>query len=199
MRKLFVFLTIWLLLAGTAYGFELRTFASAIAEIDVIPVTYCINGASAPEAVSVLTSTNKVDVRNFDDATDEDLQCTWQVPFDFTGTTITYRVITYVTNATGPSGEGVSFFLQGMSLGDGDILSGALGTAVESNFAAATHAQYDRVATTWSTAVTVTGLVAGETAHLKLYRDVSDADDDYAQDIGVAIIEIKYKRLLTND
>jgi hypothetical protein len=88
----------------------------------------------------------------------------------------------------------VAFFLQGNSLGDGDILSGAMGTAVISSADDQTHVQYDRFATAWSAAVTITNLAAAETATLKLYRDISDAIDDYAQDIGVAGIEIKYTR-----
>lgn len=157
-----------------------------------------INGAAPPEAASILTSTYSVEVRNFDDATDEDLYFTWQVPFDFTGSTVTFRVITWITNATGPSNEGVAFFLQGASIADGELISSALGTAVKSSYLDQTHVQYDRKATTWSGAVTVTGIAAGETVMFKLYRDESDADDDYAQDIGAEAFQIKYSRLLSS-
>lgn len=178
---------------------DLNTHEVTVKESVFLPIGWAIDGASAPAAKSTLSSTNKIDIRDFDAASDEDVLFAWSVPFDLTGTTVTYRVICYVTNATGPSNEGVSFFLQGNSLGDGDIISGALGDAIESNATAMTHAQYDRFATSWSAAVTITALAAAETAHLKLYRDVSDADDDYAQDVGVAGIEIKYSRALTND
>lgn len=165
-----------------------------VQEYEFLPIVWAINGAAPPEGLTTLTSTYSVDIRNFDDASDEDVYIPWEVPSDISGSTISYRVICFVTNATGPSNEGVSFFLQGASLGDGDILSSALGTAVESNATAMTHAQYDRFATSWSAAVTITDLAAGETAMLKLYRDISDTQDDYAQDIGVAGIEIKYTR-----
>lgn len=165
--------------------------------VDFLPIGWAIDGASAPAPKSTLTSTYSVDIRNFDAASDEDVYIPWQVPFDLTGSTVTFRVICFVTNATGPSTEGVAFFLQGVSLGDGELLSATHGTAVKSSFADETHAQYDRVTTDMSGAVTITNLAAGETAILKLYRDVSDADDDYAQDIGVAGIEIKYSRLVT--
>jgi len=69
-----------------------------------------------------------------------------------------------------------------------------MGTAVISSATARTDAQYDRIATAWSAAVTITNLAAAETATLKLYRDTSDDADTYAQDIGVAGIEIKYTR-----
>ena len=162
-----------------------------------IPIADGIDGASPPAAAATLASTNKVSTRDFDATGDEDLYFVWEAPHNLTGGTITFRVITWVVNATGPSTEGVAFFLQGASVGDGDILSGALGTAVVSKFADETHAQYDRVTTDWSAAITITNLLAGETVLLKLYRDISDASDDYAQDIGVSAIQIKYNRKMT--
>jgi len=172
---------------------------TTITDVDTLLVGVAINGSSPPEAASILTSTYSVEVRNFDDAADEDLYFTWQVPKDFTGTTITFRVITWITNATGTSTSGVAFFLQGASIANGELISSALGTARKSSYLDTTHTQYDRVATTWSaTAVTVTGIAAGETAMFKLYRDVSDGDDDYAQDIGVEALQIKYSKLLSS-
>ncbi len=165
-----------------------------IVEYEFIPIGWAIDGTAPPANISTLTSTNKVQIRDFDPTSDEDVQISWHIPSDISGTTITYRVISFVTSATGPSNEGWAFFLQGASLGDGDILSGALGTAIKSSITARTDSQYDRVATAFSAAVTITSLAAGETAILKLYRDVSDADDTYGQDIGVWGVELKYTR-----
>lgn len=172
---------------------DLLTFKETIP----IPVEWANDGAAPPADASDLTSTNTIRIRDFDPASDEDIKIPWQVPADLVGAVINFRVICYVSNATGPSNEGWAFFLQGMSLGDGDILSSAMGAAVKSSITGRTDSQYDRVATAWSGDVTITDLLAGETAHLKLYRDVSDADDDYAQDIGVAFLEIKYTRKLS--
>jgi len=160
--------------------------------VDFIPIAYAIDGASAPDAKETLTSTNKVDIRTFAHDADEDVFIIWEAPLDLTCKTIQFRVITWVHNATGPSAEGWAFFLRGASLGNGDILSATLGTAVKSSAASQTHVQYDRVATTWSEPVTITNLAAGESQVLKLYRDISDADDTYAQLIGVSGIEIRY-------
>lgn len=171
---------------------------SIIKEVESIHISAWLNGASGPEALSVLTSTYNVEVRNFDDAADEDVYVVWQVPFDFYGLTIKFRVITWITIATGPVNEGVAFFLQGASIGDGKLLSSAHGTAIKSSWVAGSHAQYDRVATLWSGDITIPGIIAGETCVLKLYRDVSDTDDDYAQDIGVETIQLKYDRMITN-
>jgi hypothetical protein len=169
----------------------------SIKETENIEVEFMLEGAAPPQATTILTSTNKVPVRNFDSTTDEDLLINWEVPVDLSGTTISFRVIGFIINATGPSNEGWAFFLQGASIGDGDGLGASLGTAVKSSITARTDAQYDRVATAWSADVTITSLLAGETALLKLYRDVSDADDTYAQDVGVARVEIKYTRAIS--
>lgn len=158
---------------------------------EYIPVGYMIDGASAPAAKSTLSSTRKVDIRDFDDAADEDLEFNWQVPADYRDI-IQWRAVLYVSNATGPSAEGVSFFLQGCTITSGEALGCAAGTAVESNATSRTDAQYDVIYTGWSSDVTLTGIAAGEMAQIKIYRDVSDADDDYAQDIGLAGIELRY-------
>ena len=169
-------------------------------DVDTIPINVCRNGSSGPAALSTLTSTYSVDVRDFaGTGADEDVYCDWEVPNDFTGSTVTFRVVGWVTNGTGPSTEGVAFFLQGASVADGELLSSTHGTAVKSSFADESHAQYDRVTTDYSGAVTITGIAAGETAILKLYRDISDADDDYEQDFGVAKIQIKYDRNMVDD
>jgi hypothetical protein len=161
---------------------------------EFIPIGWAIDGTTAPAAIETITSTNSVKVRKFDDAQDEDVQINWAVPSDYlTGYgSIKFRVITMVTEGTAPSTQGWSFFLKGVSIGTGDILSTALGTAVESNIIDISHAQYDIVYTGDSAVVAIAGLTAGEFALLNLYRDISDADDDYAQDIGVIGIEIIY-------
>jgi len=161
-----------------------------------IPVSDMLNGSSPPDTLETISSGNgKVTVRKFDDASDEDLTANWSVPFDIDTTAgISYAVEFIVTEATAMSSEGVSFFLQGYSSGLGDSISGSFGTAVESNKTGRSDPQYDLVRTSWSTTVTVTGLAAGDKAFLNWYRDVSDANDDYAQDVGPTGIWIRYVR-----
>jgi hypothetical protein len=174
-----------------------KTFLTT--EIDFIPVGYKIDGASAAAALATITSgTDKVNVRNFDGAADEDLVFDWSVPEDIVvATGAKYRVICFIVSATGPSNEKWSFQLAGFSMGDGDPLNGTLGTAVASSIAGRTDAQYDRVATAWSSAMTtthITDLLGSETVEFKLNRDADGANDDYVQDIGVLGIEVKYTR-----
>lgn len=168
-----------------------------------IPIAYGIDsGSNPPSSLNTLVSTNGyVDVRDFDGtAQDEDVMFVWSAPSDLDATTgIKFRVICYVSAATGPSAETWQFEVQGFSLGDGDALAGTLGTAQTSNSGSRTDVQYDRVSTAWSSAMTsthITDLTAGETVHLKLYRDIDDTDD-YGQDIAVAGIELRYKRNMT--
>lgn len=166
-----------------------------------IPIEWALNGTVAPEAASVITSTYSAVVRNFSAAQTEDVNFTWQVPVDFTGTTIKFQVVGYITNATGPAAtEGISCYLAGASIGTGDTLGVTVGTAIESNStdlnAAGAATQYDIFYTGLSAAVTVTNITAGETVVFKLYRKHDDADDDYGQDVGISGIIVKYSRLL---
>ncbi len=162
-----------------------------------IPVADFIDNATAPTAPAAIGvtegATGAIKSRDFDDAADEGNNIIWQVPANcYVSRGIKFRVLCVVTNATGPSSEGLAFGLSGLSLTSGDIISGTAGTVVVTTAASATHVQNDLWYTTWSDKVTVTGLTAGELAMLTLIRDISDATDDYAQDIGVCGIELLY-------
>jgi hypothetical protein len=166
---------------------------------EFIPIGWAIDGSSPPALLETITSTNKVKVRKFDGSVgDEDVQINWAVPTDFlTGYgKIKFRVITMVTESA-PTTQGWSFFLQGASVGSDDALNATLYTPVESNIIDISNAQYDFAYTNWSSEVTITNLTAGEFALLKLYRDISDEDDDYGQDVGVIGILVMYPAKMT--
>lgn len=167
-------------------------------ETEYLPISYAIDGASAPDALATVTSgTDKVDARTFAGDADEDVLFTWKVPLDFDATSgVKFRALCVVTSGTTPSAETWQFEMQGFSLGDGDALDGTLGTAQTSNSGSRSDAQYDLVHTAWSSAMTsthITDLAAGETVVFKLYRDVDDTDT-YEQPVGVVGVELKYKR-----
>jgi len=177
------------------------TGSMAIEEECFIPIGWARDGAAPPAGTEDVTSgTGSVQVRKFDDATVEDVIIPWQIPEDIVAADgITFQVIGIITEATAPAAtEGVSFKLSGYSITTGDALNGAFGTEVESANtdlnAAGCTAQYDVFYTVESTAVTVTGLTAGEIAILHFERDTADADDDYAQDVGIIGIIIRYNR-----
>lgn len=162
--------------------------------VDALPVAWFIDGGTAPGAVTTLASTNKAKYRDFANGADNDVFVEWMVPYGIDATVApVFQVEGWVTNAIGPAQtETIKFALQGASYGDSDILSGALGTAVTVTYTEptpATHLQYDRLITGFSTAVTITGLAAGELVILNLKRDTTDT---YEQAFGVGWLKIKY-------
>ena len=159
-----------------------------------LPVGYAEDGAAPPAASSVLASTRKVKIRNFDGASNENLEISFTAPMDFKASgTIKFRFIGYVTNATAPANtEVVAFSLAGCSVGNSDVLGCTAGTAQTSSLTAdANYVQYDRIAGAWSDAITITDLAASETVQVILIR-LAESTDTYAQDFGLAGIEIKY-------
>jgi hypothetical protein len=187
---------------GSAADRWVPAFASAtlgFKSYDFIPIEWAQDGASPPAVAETVTSGNgSVNVRKFSGSSVEDVTIPWIVPNDIVvANGIKFNVIAYVTEGTGPSSEGVSFKLKGYSIGHGDALNGAFGTAVESNKTGMTEVQYNQITTDQSGTVTVTDMAGGEVAMLNLYRDTADADDTYVQDVGVVGIEIEYTKLLT--
>ena len=180
-------------------AFELIGVSGYQEETVFLPIDEALDGTvQAPAAAETITSGNgKVRVRKFDSATDEDVIHAWRVPKDIVAALgIKFEVEFFITEGTAPSSEGAAFFLQGYSIGSGDGLGGTHGTAVKSSKTGMSDAQYDRVVTTQSAKVTVTDLAGGELAMLHLYRDVSDADDDYGQDLGVSGVWLTFTRLI---
>jgi hypothetical protein len=161
---------------------------------EFVPIEWAQDGATPPAVTTTLSSGNgSVQIRDFDDATSEDVLIPWQVPANIDATAgIKFTVQLAVSNATGPTAEGVSFKMSGYSVGSGDSINGTFGTEVASDATGLTEVQYDLITTTQSTTVTVTSLAAGEMAMLKLYRDHDAAADDYGQDIGVIGVIIEY-------
>jgi hypothetical protein len=168
-------------------------------ETEYLPISYCIDGAAAPDALATVASTNgKANVRTFAGDSSEDCYMKWDVPEDIDITSgIKIQIKGVITAATGPSNEGISFELSGFSLGDGDALNGTFGTVVELDKTAMTEDQYDNIVTGYSSALTatnITNFAAGEQAQIKILRDHDDDADTYAQLIGIEGIKIKYVR-----
>lgn len=156
-----------------------------------------IDGAAPPAALATITSTHKINVRKFDGSSDEDVYFIWKVPQDLvTSVGIKFRVLCCITESTVPSSETWQFEMQGFCCGTGDALAGTLGTAQTSNSGSRSDQRYDLVFTSWSSAMTsthITDLTGGEICVFKLYRDTDDSDT-YAQDVGVVLVELKYRK-----
>lgn len=167
-----------------------------------VPVAEMLDGNSPPAAASTVApggaaATGRVSVRDFDPASVETLVFPWEVPVGWNGE-LYYQVVGWITNATAPAAnEGVAFSLAGFSCGQGDAIQGAFGASVMSKIAdlagAGVDAQYDRFITAISAAVTVTNILARETAMLRVQREIGEVEDDYAQDVGVAGVVLYYK------
>ena len=163
-----------------------------------IPIEWAEDGAVAPASTVLISNGNgEIRVRKFASDQTEDVTFPWKVPDDIVAADgITFEVPWVVTEATGPSAEGVSFKAAGYSAGSGDGIGGTFGTEVESNNTALTEIQYDYIKSTKSTKVTITNLKEGELVMINLNRDHDDADDTYGQDVGVAGIIIHYTKQL---
>ena len=174
--------------------------AGTFKEYVSIPIEWALDGTTPPDAVEIITSTHKIPIRKFQGATaNQDVLISWPVPHDLSGITVKFRVRGWVTNATAPvNDETVIFTLDGSSVGNSELLSKALsGAPISSTFTAdATYAQYDRWATVWSADLTVTDLFVDEDVMFQLIRD--QANDTYAQKIGVAWLDIEYTRGVSN-
>ena len=179
---------------------DLNTHEITVKEYISIPIEWALDGSSAPDAVSVLTSTFSVPVREFQGGTGhQDVYVPWTAPKDLTTGVVSFRVRGWTTNGTAPAtGETIIFTLAGSSVGDSELLSKAVGSAVSSTFTAdGTYAQYDRWSTAWSGDVTVTDLAADEDVMFQLIRD--QGTDTYGQKAGAAWLDIEYFRAITND
>ncbi|MFA6972688.1 MAG: hypothetical protein WC208_14995 [Gallionella sp.] len=181
-------------------------FTFTINDYQFIPIEAGIDGTSAPTAAAIVTATNKIVTRVFRGAVgNQDLFLIWNAPPDLSGSTILYRVKYLITESTVPANaETVKFTLAGVAIGavtasytTDQLISHALGTAitVTDTYATATlPAQYAVINTAWSAAVTPTHLAGGKTVIMSLVRD--QANDTYAQNVGVIGVELKFARLM---
>jgi hypothetical protein len=168
------------------------TFDEPFYDIIPLPIGWAIDGTTPPGTLAILSSTNKARYRDFAGDANNDVFFEWEVPYGIdTAGDILFQVEGWITSATPPvNDETVKFTLAGVSIGDSEILSSALGTAVTvTKTFGATHVQYDRFVTALSTAITITGLAAGEIVIFKFTRDTTDT---YAQAIGVGWLKVKY-------
>ena len=125
---------------------------TGVTEEMIIPVGSLIDGTAAPGPLATLASTNKAVYRDFSGTASQDVYVNFELPFDAADGNITFAVSGWITSATGPAeNESVSMEMACTSYGTSDILSGAMGTEVETTFVAgAAQVQYDRWVTSYS-------------------------------------------------
>ena len=125
--------------------------------------------------------TNDVDynVMDFDTGSDEYANFRVQFPKSWNESTVTFQVA-WTSSATDT--DGVAWGLQGVALADDETIDSSWGAAVvvtDDNISAAG----DMLITSESSAVTIAGSPGvDETVIFRIFRDVSDANDDMAED-----------------
>ena len=158
-----------------------------------IPIAWCVDGTSAPDAIDSTTFPPYV-YRTFDYSADEDVDFLWfKLPeLDVDLATVEYRVTYLVTEATGPSSEGVVFSLAGGWVDNGETINPTLGTAVALVDPGLIASQGTLLVTDWSDPVTLSGAsVPGHVAEFHFIRSTGHASDTYEQLVGVVKIELK--------
>ncbi len=127
-------------------------------------------------------------VLDFDASSDEHAQFQVAMPSSWNEGTITYQA--YWTT-TASDTDGVAWALQGVAIADNDTMDVAYGTAIVVTDDALGAAE-DLMVTAASSAVTIAGSpAAGELCAFRIFRDISDGNDDMTEDarlIGIKII-----------
>jgi len=152
----------------------------------MIPAT-----TSGPLVSQVEETTNKhnYSTLDFDASADEYATFEIMMPKSWDEGTIEFYVV-WSSTATGTTG--IAFALQGVAVADGDDSDVAYGTAVlvtDDNISNAGDVLISAI----SAAVTIAGTpVAGELCQFRVYRDVSDANDDMTEDMQLRGVQILY-------
>lgn len=159
-----------------------------------IPIEYAQDGAVPPAAASTLSNGDgSVTVRDFDGtAVTEDVIFPWIATGVLPAKDVKYQILCAVTNATGPSGEGVYFEGNGGSSGDTDDIDVVPGADVATTSGVKTQNQYTLILLPLSAAMTITDLAKDELVMINIKRVYDDPLDTYGQDIGVLGIWIDY-------
>jgi hypothetical protein len=145
---------------------------------------------SGPASAQFETSTNDINYRllDFDASADEHAHFNIAFPKSWDEGTVTFQVW---WQSTATDTDGVAWGLQAIALSDNDVGDTAWGTAVvvtdDSQGAAG-----EILVSAESSAVTIGGTPAeGDVVYFRIFRDVSDANDDMTEDarlIGVKIL-----------
>ena len=146
-------------------------------------------GCAAITSVESTAGRPDIKVLDFDASSDENAQFSIAFPSYWNEGTITYQV--YWTTAATDT-DGVAWSLAGVCVSDNDTIDVAFGTAVVVTDDALGAAE-DLCVTAESGAVTIAGSpAAGDLAYFNIERDVSDGNDDMAEDARLIGIKIFY-------
>jgi hypothetical protein len=154
------------------------------------------NGCAPITEVETTSGRPDMQVLDFDATSDEHAQFSIAFPKSWNEGTITFQVY-WTTTATDT--DGVAWGLQGVAVSDNDTIDVAYGTAVVVTDDALGAAE-DQCVTAESSAVTIAGTPAvGDICYFRIFRDVSDANDDMTEDARLIGVKIFFTTDATND
>jgi cytoskeletal protein CcmA (bactofilin family) len=175
------------------------TLAEAGKQTIWVPANAMTPTASNPcaDIAAVETTSGRPDmyVLDFDKDSDEHAQFTVAFPKQWNLGTVTFQVFWSGTANTG----GVSWGLQGVACGDNDTIDVAYGTGVVVDDAEQGAVEEVNVSAE-SGAVTIAGSPADDQlCYFRVYRDVSDSNDDSSGDARLHGIKVFYTTDAAND
>lgn len=146
---------------------------------------------SGPAIAQFETTTNDINfvVMDFDATADEHAHFNIAFPKSWNEGTITFQVW-WTTSATDT--DGVAWGLQAVALSDNDAADASWGTPIVVTDDAQSAAN-EILVTAESSAVTIAGTpAAGDIVFFRVFRDVSDANDDMSEDARLMAVKIFY-------
>ncbi len=154
------------------------------------------NGCAALTQVETTAGQPDMNVLDFDGTADEHAQFQVAFPKSWNEGTVTFQAF---WTSTATDTDGVAWGLQGVAVGNDGTIDVAYGTAVvvtDDNISAAE----DLLVTAESTAITIAGTPAvDEMCYFRIFRDVSDANDDMAEDARLIGIKLFFTTDAGND
>jgi len=154
------------------------------------------NGCADRAQVETTAGRPDMDVLDFDDGSDEHAQFSVAFPKSWNLGTVTFQVF---WTSTATDTDGVSWGLQGVSMPDNSTIDVAYGTAVVVDDACQGAAE-ELYVTAESGAVTIAGTPADDDmCFFRIFRDVSDANDDAAEDARLIGVKLFFTTDAKND
>lgn len=159
-------------------------------------VATATSGASSAR-VETTAGRPDLNVLDFDKDQDEHAQFSVAFPKSWDRSTLNFQG--FWTETSGSATTGIAFGLQCVAVSDDDTIDAAYGTPVVVTDDATGTAK-DLMITAESSAVTVGGTPqVGDLTFCRAFRDVSDANDDYAGDMRLLGIKLFYTTATGND
>lgn len=154
------------------------------------------NGCAAITDVETTAARPDMTVLDFDNGADEHAQFQVALPKSWDEGTVTFQVF-WTTTATNT--DGVAWALQGVSVADDSTIDVVYGTPIvvtDDNISAAE----DMLVTAESGAMTISSAAADTMTYFRVFRDISDGNDDMTEDARLIGIKLFFTTdALTDD